>query len=200
MTYQNHLRYLRLFFSSLKQTGRFPSTPREITRLRTSEKLFILGSGLSINEIVDWAHIAAHDSVGFNFWLIHDFVPDFYFIETPGVDKVQSPEETSAGEITTGGPGRLGRETMKRLIAHRAEDYRETRLFLKMGSGASEIREVLDQHKLSWRPHVSLNFACRRASRLQGSRVGFPWLSGHREVRRHGSWYGFVPRLQERAC
>jgi hypothetical protein len=42
-----------------------------------------LGSGPSINAITDqeWQHFAAYDTVGFNFWLFHPFVPRFYFCE-----------------------------------------------------------------------------------------------------------------------
>lgn len=54
---------------------------------RKSDTLFILGSGLSINEIStdEWAQIANHDSVGFNNWMLHSFVPTF-FVTEPGKD------------------------------------------------------------------------------------------------------------------
>jgi hypothetical protein len=50
---------------------------------RKSDTLFILGSGDSINMIDDtqWDEISKHDSVGFNFWLLHKFVPSFYVFE-----------------------------------------------------------------------------------------------------------------------
>lgn len=57
---------------------------REISHyLRKSDKLFILGSGGSINNlsVLEWEHIKKYDSVGFNFWLIHDFIPSFYVYE-----------------------------------------------------------------------------------------------------------------------
>lgn len=51
--------------------------------LRKSDKLFILGSGASINNLslVEWEYIKKYDSVGFNFWLVHEFVPNFYVYE-----------------------------------------------------------------------------------------------------------------------
>jgi hypothetical protein len=54
--------------------------PRSIKK---SDTLFILGSGASVNEYTDgyWEEIAKHDSVGFNFWMYHDFVPSFYVYE-----------------------------------------------------------------------------------------------------------------------
>lgn len=52
---------------------------------RQSDTLFILGSGASINELnpTFWKHVAKFDSIGFNNWLIHYFVPNFYMREAP---------------------------------------------------------------------------------------------------------------------
>jgi hypothetical protein len=49
----------------------------------SSDTLFILGSGGSINDLnlAQWERIGAADSVGFNFWLIHDFVPTYFVFE-----------------------------------------------------------------------------------------------------------------------
>lgn len=65
----------------------------DLSSVKTSDTVFILGSGASINNISDegWANIAKHDSFGFNFWLIHKFVPTLYFSEAlpetaPGFD------------------------------------------------------------------------------------------------------------------
>ncbi|MBU7594541.1 hypothetical protein [Metabacillus halosaccharovorans] len=51
--------------------------------LKRSETVFILGSGSSINRITDsqWKQISTKDSIGFNFWLIHHFVPSLYVYE-----------------------------------------------------------------------------------------------------------------------
>lgn len=50
---------------------------------KTSDTLFILGSGPSINEITDkqWEHIASCDSIGFNWFLVHPFIPTYYHVE-----------------------------------------------------------------------------------------------------------------------
>ena len=55
----------------------------DLATVKKSEVLFILGSGPSINRISAerWAAIARHDTVGFNFWLCHAFVPRLYFFE-----------------------------------------------------------------------------------------------------------------------
>ncbi len=61
---------------------------RPISRLmedyrRSSDTVFILGSGGSVAAIGEegWSHIRKHDSIGFNFWLIHPHRPSLYFIE-----------------------------------------------------------------------------------------------------------------------
>jgi hypothetical protein len=50
---------------------------------RGSDLLFILASGSSINKISAerWKLIAQHDTIGFNFWPLHPFVPKMYFFE-----------------------------------------------------------------------------------------------------------------------
>jgi hypothetical protein len=50
---------------------------------RKSDRVYILGSGASVLEIDDWNEIANHDSIGFNFWILHSFVPSVYFLEIP---------------------------------------------------------------------------------------------------------------------
>ncbi len=50
---------------------------------KKSDTVFILGSGDSINNITshEWEYIKKHDSIGFNFWHIHDFVPNIFIFE-----------------------------------------------------------------------------------------------------------------------
>jgi len=50
---------------------------------KTSDTLFVLGSGPSINSISEdeWKTIAEHNSIGFNYFLAHPFVPTFYHME-----------------------------------------------------------------------------------------------------------------------
>jgi hypothetical protein len=55
-----------------------------LQRLRNSETLFVLGSAWSINDISEerWRVIGRHDTVGFNFWPAHSFVPRFFVFES----------------------------------------------------------------------------------------------------------------------
>lgn len=58
----------------------------EVLKYKTSDTIFILGSGPSINEITNeqWSHIKKHNSIGFNYWFAHDFIPTYYMFQ--GVD------------------------------------------------------------------------------------------------------------------
>jgi hypothetical protein len=55
----------------------------DIAHLKTSDTVFILGGGTSVNDVSpeDWTHISTHDSIGLNLWIVHDFVPTYYFFE-----------------------------------------------------------------------------------------------------------------------
>lgn len=60
---------------------------------KTSETVFILGSGESLADIKNsqWQEIQQNDSIGFNFSLIHDFIPNYYFVEgVQPVDRYQA--------------------------------------------------------------------------------------------------------------
>ena len=61
----------------------------DLKKLKKTDTLFILGSGESINLITDeeWKIIEKNDSVGFNFWLYHEFVPTLYVYEESGDDE-----------------------------------------------------------------------------------------------------------------
>ncbi|MGB0391873.1 MAG: hypothetical protein ACPGD5_09895 [Salibacteraceae bacterium] len=52
--------------------------------LKTSDTLFVLGSGSSVMNLssAEWEIVNQHDSLGFNAWSLHEFVPTYYAIET----------------------------------------------------------------------------------------------------------------------
>jgi hypothetical protein len=58
----------------------------EINRIKgQTDTLFVLGSGASINNISKkgWEIIENNNSVGLNYWPIHDFIPTFLMFEMP---------------------------------------------------------------------------------------------------------------------
>jgi len=70
-----------------RQFGLAGVATNPLAALKRSDTLFVLGSGASINDLgeADWARIAAADSVGFNNWHLHPFLPSLY-INEPGKD------------------------------------------------------------------------------------------------------------------
>lgn len=60
----------------------------DVNKYKSSDTLFILGSGSSVNDYgkEEWKHINKHDSIGFNFWFYHPFVPTYYVFE-PAIDE-----------------------------------------------------------------------------------------------------------------
>ena len=96
--------FLRLFYAwdqlrvrpraeaARKRTGVPRLDEVDLLQIKSSATLFVLGSGPSINRISPerWQLIAGHDTVGFNWWLYHSFVPKFYFLEV--IEKEVSPE------------------------------------------------------------------------------------------------------------
>lgn len=84
---------------------------------KQSDTLFVLGSGPSINELPPefWDEVGRHDSVGFNFWLSHPFVPTVFHHEL--IDGT-----TPAGVVAL-------REFVK-LVDARKADYTNTAILL----------------------------------------------------------------------
>lgn len=83
---------------------------------KSSDTIFILGSGASINKISDegWKHIAEHDSFGLNKWPLHDFVPTYYMFELP-----PGPENQEY------------RDWYWELLTHKNDSYSEIPVILK---------------------------------------------------------------------
>lgn len=56
---------------------------QSILDYKKSDTIFLLGSGPSINNLTpqNFSDIKKHDSIGFNFWFAHEFVPNFYMMQ-----------------------------------------------------------------------------------------------------------------------
>jgi hypothetical protein len=54
----------------------------QLRRTRRSDTVFVFGSGASLNELADdeWGRIAAHDTLGFNWWVHQRFVRTDYHL------------------------------------------------------------------------------------------------------------------------
>lgn len=82
-------KYIQKKFS--KETG-LPASTKFNKKYKNSSTLFILGSGSSVNSYNEnkWDTIRNHDSIGLNFWPIHDFTPDYYTFELPREERMRN--------------------------------------------------------------------------------------------------------------
>lgn len=72
-------------------------TKEEFISYKTSDTIFVLGSGYSINSIdsKQWDVIKKHNSIGFNWFCKHKFEPTFYLIREQANNRNRSsPDET----------------------------------------------------------------------------------------------------------
>lgn len=79
-----YLRQQRVLSVKLARAVKLPLLQElQLSQLKRSDTVFILGSGWSINEITSerWDTIGRHDTIGFNFWPVHPFVPRIFVFE-----------------------------------------------------------------------------------------------------------------------
>ena len=82
---RRNIKYIRKFYSNCNRKEFLKFDYELLKQNKRSDTLFILGSGASINKISDsmWKHIKENDSLGFNFWILHKHVPNYYMFEPP---------------------------------------------------------------------------------------------------------------------
>jgi len=111
----HHYAYYRQA-AAARTISRFTGLPLletlDLSAVRTSDTVFILGSGSSINEIPDWKWeiIGRHDTIAMNFWPVHPFVPSIYLFEN-----IRPTEDL---EVMF--------DALHGLLQRRASDYRKT--------------------------------------------------------------------------
>lgn len=88
---------------------------------RTSDTLYIMGSGPSINELTEreLSQIQANDSMAFNWFIVHDLVPTFYVLQPPILD---------CWNVDT-----LGRHQMGLILKRKSHALSSTKVILKGG-------------------------------------------------------------------
>ena len=76
----------RTYRALARQSGLPPLNLRRADFAREGETFFILGCGASVNEYTpaQWDQIGANRSLGINYWVYHEFVPDFLMFEMMG--------------------------------------------------------------------------------------------------------------------
>lgn len=103
------------FSASLQNKGYKFLKDLDIFKNKTSSKLFIIGSGYSLNNISEseWKQIEENDSFGFGFSFLTDHIPTFYSIE--------STVNTESNEF---GRSKIG-ELVYQLFMSRKETYKD---------------------------------------------------------------------------
>lgn len=75
----------QMFLNSITQDKRYKNLKTlDLSKYKTSDTLFVIGSGYSLNNITknQWKEINEHDILGFNFsFLNNDHIPTYYFTE-----------------------------------------------------------------------------------------------------------------------
>ena len=81
----------------------------ELKKQKTSNRIYILGSGKSILDITEkeWKEIEKHDTIGFNHWYVHKHKPTFYdlsylandYFETSDVDMFKLAQEKCPNSV-----------------------------------------------------------------------------------------------------
>ena len=119
---------------------------QEMKRKKKSNDLYILGSGASINDIKKWDLIRGADSIGFNFWLLHDFVPNYYMVEAPR-DKVNL-------------------DVMLNLFSEKKESYKDAYIIIKDRSGSGEVVAKFKQLGIGFSKKKFYNFGSKTEKEL----------------------------------
>lgn len=125
----------------------------DLRRLRSSDVLFVLGTGPSINRIPEarWQAIARYDTLGMNFWPYHRFVPRMFFFEA--IDRQAWPQFYNS---------------FLPLVARRAADYRNvTKVVLELyRAGPQFIQDLSPEWKTNLYAADPLQAPARTAEEL----------------------------------
>jgi hypothetical protein len=116
---------------------------------KKKEILFILGSGNSINDIVNWSIIRENHSIGFNYFFLHDFIPNFYLIETPTTIQ----RERSALQI--------------QLLLKNFYKFKRTKNFILHGKGYKNLVRSFKENSIKFNLYSHLDFLTKNIDELK---------------------------------
>ena len=124
----------------------------DLRKFKTSNTVFILGSGSTINDITEseWEHINDHDSFGLNFWPIHPHTPTIHVFELPTGEDFKSSYYS--------------------LLNHRSGDYSDIPIIIK------DIPRTLAHLNLNQYPESLIN------NTYLAEEIRIPWRDTDYEV------------------
>src|ERR1019366_871220 len=150
-----HAYYMRQQHSLALELARATSLPLldalKLSPLKTSDTVFILGSGWSINDIPEkrWDVIGRHDTIGFNFWPVHAFVPRIFVFENL---RTSIQQDLNSAFLT--------------IIQRRAHDYRHTVKIATEPHPQSE-RQLLHELPLGFRENLYIGYTAPVTARSE---------------------------------
>ena len=138
----------------------------DLSQVKTSDTVFVLGSGWSINDISDrrWEIIARHDTIALNFWPLHSLVPRIYLFEN--VNREEGYE--------------LMFDTLQQLLCQQAGNYQNV---IKIISELRPLgpRQLVLEIPESFRPNLYLGRSTAIVARSEQE-----FIAGMRYLRRTG--------------
>ena len=135
-----------------KRTGLPLLETLDLSQIKTSDTVFVLGSGWSINEITEqrWKVIGRHDTIALNFWLVHPFVPRIYLFEN--IYRAQGYE--------------LVFDALQQLLRQRAHDYRKvTKIVSELRPLA--LRQLVFEIPEGFRPNLYVGYSAGVVARSE---------------------------------
>jgi hypothetical protein len=148
-----YLRQQRVLAEALARANHLPLLGQiPLSALKTSDTVFILGSGWSINEIPSerWDIVGRHDTIGFNFWPVHPFVPRIFVFESVCPDVQQDIYNALFG-----------------VIERRAHDYEGTVKILTDPHPQSE-RQIVHELPEAFRKNLYVGYTAPVTARSRG--------------------------------
>ncbi len=155
--YETTIRNIVAFHKGQQEAIKWHGEPlnNNILKYKKSDVVFILGSGPSINEISEeeWSHINSCDSIGFNYWFAHEFVPSLYVFQAPNnrMLNILSDKHTLYKEIPFIIKGSS--------IANGSFDYTDERINLLKSNPVFYLNELQFKSKITLDPVILFEYA-----------------------------------------
>jgi hypothetical protein len=142
-----------------------------IFKNKASDIIFILGSGSSINNFKFWNCVKKKDSIGFNFFLFHKFIPNFYIFETPNINNNNQFKSQL--------------ELIDYKLSKNA-GYKKVQFFLKIRPGYSQISKIFKKNKINFSTILDFNFNLKKKKFIKFIRNKFFFLFNYFFLCGHG--------------
>lgn len=164
----------------------------QLSKDKSNDVIFVLGSGSSVNELGDrvWEEIRSADSIGINFWLIHDHVPDYYLFEVPRDEDrkivfrklLESKKEEYLGQKCTFlvkdiSHGNFGEEVIPQNLRENVYTFFQYNV---LGSSLDLVRKSINRYRFFGVIKSDSVLLSRRATVF--SAVYFAWKMGYKKI------------------